>query len=376
MPWPAFFFLVSVIGLAIASYTDLRERIVSNKLSYPLIAIGIGGYALVAILEANPMPLLNSVIATAGGFAFAYALWKMGVWAGGDVKLLTGIAALNPMNLNILAAFGISLWGLNQSIALPIFFLSMFVFSVLAMLPYGLLIALHGLAKRREERKMLVQDSLQKAKQTVQLVMAVAGISWLLTLFGITQWAVLPILVALGLVKSARARIPLIGGVFGASVFFSPLESVESAAMLFAIFFGLYLLLKLYAVSKNLLRETKKITELEEGEIIAESFFEHNGKVQRMAQLETKRIINYLAANKLQELLEYLRPSGREIASSRKARGVTEEEIEELKTLVKEKKVEDRIEIKLSAPFVPAMLIAYLALNIVGDALWVVTLSL
>ncbi len=63
-------------------------------------------------------------------------------------------------------------------------------------------------------------------------------------------------------------------------------------------------------------------------------------------------------------------PKGKEIVSSRKARGVTPGEINELQKLVKEGKLEDKIELKLSAPFVPAILIAYLALNVCGDLLW------
>lgn len=96
--------------------------------------------------------------------------------------------------------------------------------------------------------------------------------------------------------------------------------------------------------------------------------------MQRIPQIEIKRIINYLATNKLQELKEYLQPSGRVIASSRKAMGLTEEQINELKELARKGKIEDNIEVKLSAPFVPAMLIAYLVLNAVGDALWALVL--
>jgi hypothetical protein len=119
-----------------------------------------------------------------------------------------------------------------------------------------------------------------------------------------------------------------------------------------------------------MLRKEKKITELEEGEIVAETFAETEGKVERYAPLEIKRIINYFTNNKVQALKEYLNPPGRIIASSRNARGLTDEEILELRRLVKEKKLENAVVIKLSAPFVPALLIAYLALNIVGDLLW------
>jgi len=375
MQFTVFFFAMALAGLTIASYTDLKERIVRNKLSYSLIAIGLGGHAILSVMQASPWPIIYSGIGASAAFGFAWLLWKMGVWAGGDVKLLTGIAALAPYNTNILAELGISVYGLNQTLfafghPIPIFFLSMFVFSVFAMVPYGILIALNDLAKVKEERQLLAKESWEKAGQTLQLTMAVVGFSWLLLIFGITQWLLLPILLALGFVKSRKLRLPLLAGLFLASIFFRPVKSAESAAIVFMLFFGLYLLFKLYAVSKKLLKETKKITELEEGDIIAESFIEQKKGILRVRGLGIKRIINYLVANKLQELLEQLQPRGRVIASSRKARGVTEEEISELKKLVEEKKVEDVIEVKLSAPFVPAMLIAFIALNVIGDALW------
>ena len=72
----------------------------------------------------------------------------------------------------------------------------------------------------------------------------------------------------------------------------------------------------------------------------------------------------------MEGLKEYMNPKGKEVISSRKARGVTDEEIAELKKYVNEGLLENKMRIKMSAPFVPAIIIAYLVLNIVGDLLW------
>tara|TARA_Y100000310_G_scaffold345396_1_gene464448 strand:- start:12688 stop:13812 length:1125 start_codon:yes stop_codon:yes gene_type:complete len=370
MYWPIFFFLVSLLGLIIASYTDLKERIVRNKLSYSLIALGLVGHAVFAFLESDPMIFVYSAGSAVVGFGFAYLLWKMGVWAGGDVKLFTGIAALNPFNPNILLYFGVSLFGLNQTISLPIFFLSFFMFSVFAALPYGILISVHGLLTRSDERKKLVQDLIGKAGQTIQGSAAIVGIAWLLSVLGITEWMVLPLLIVMGLIRAKRIKILLVAGLLIASLYSNPIDNGVLLLTLFGLFFGLYILINLYSVSKQFLKTEKRISELEEGDIIAESFVESNGQVQRIVPLEIKRIIKYFTNNRLQELLQYLQPKGRMIASSRKARGVTDEELEELNRLVKERKIQNSVLVKLSAPFVPAMLIAYLALNIGGDVLW------
>jgi preflagellin peptidase FlaK len=370
MPWPAIFFLISLIGLIIASYTDITQRIVKNKLSYSLIGIGLAGHLVWAVLESNPIIFVYSAVSAAFGFSFAYFLWKIGVWAGGDVKLFAALAALNPINPYILGFFGFSLGEISNVVQLPLFPISIFIFSVFAMAPYGILISLHGLLKRKNERDKLVKDAIQKVWQTIQLAMAIVGISWSLTFFAITQWLIIPALIIFGLVKNSKARLGLAIAIFAVATFNAPAESIVGFAATSATLFGIYILIKLYSVSKTMLRKEKKITELEEGEIVADTFTEIDGKVERCAPLEIKRIINYFTNNKVQALREYLNPPGRIIASSRNARGLTDEEILELRRLVKENKLENAVVIKLSAPFVPALLIAYLALNIVGDLLW------
>ena len=370
MLWPALFFAISLVGLGIASYTDLKKRIVNNWLSYSLIILGLTGHLIWAAIESNPWIFIFSAVSAAGGFGFAWLLWKIGVWAGGDVKLFTGLAALNPVNLFILGLFWAPLGNLSTPVQLPIFPISLFIFSVFAMLPYGSLISAHGLWKKTEERSKLWADAKQKSLHTLQISLAIVGFSWILTSFGITTWAMIPILIVFGLIKNGKARTIVAVAFFAWAAYNVLVESVVQLIVLFVLFFGLYLLIKLYSVSKTILREKKKIIDLEEGDIPAETLMEQEGIVKKIEPLGIKKIINYLTNNRVQELQGLLQPSGRVIISSNRARGLSEEELEELKTLAKENKIGNTMEVKLSAPFVPALLIAYLALNVVGDIIW------
>ena len=132
------FFFISFIGLIIATITDLKNRIVSNKLTYPLIVIGIALHLIQVFFAENTLISINSLIAFAVPaitFVCGYGLWKLGVWAGGDVKMFTALAALNPLNPNLLGPhFG---YWFFESISLPLFPLTLFLFSILAMLPSG-----------------------------------------------------------------------------------------------------------------------------------------------------------------------------------------------------------------------------------------------
>lgn len=81
----ALFSLAAFIGLATAS--DLRKKIISNKLNYSFLALA---FAL-AFLKNSLTPLF--LIFVAAAFCFGYVLYALGAWAGGDAKFFTTLAA-------------------------------------------------------------------------------------------------------------------------------------------------------------------------------------------------------------------------------------------------------------------------------------------
>jgi len=370
--FPLLSFFFSLTGLGYATYTDLRERVVSNKLNYFLLAIGLALHAALALIEGNYLIIAITIGVVIATFLGSYALWKLGVWAGGDVKLMTALAALNPFNPNILSVLGVKI-ELFASINYPIFPLTLFIFSLLATLPYAVLLGARGLMKRKDLQKQIAKELKKKVLQSLELAAIVVGTSTLLMFFNLSLWIVLPLLIAVGFVEKKK-QLWIAIAAFAFALWQSPQHSIEWFAYLFAFFIVVWAFLKLFFVSREVLREEKKITELQEGEIPVESIYLRKGKAVRGEKIQIKTIINYFKNNNLAGLQNYLLPKGKEIISSRKARGLEAKEINELKKLVKEKKLEDKIEIKLSAPFVPAILIGYLLLNIVGDLFWNVIL--
>ncbi|MFH1256137.1 MAG: prepilin peptidase [Candidatus Diapherotrites archaeon] len=335
-------FLVSLIALAIATYTDLRERIVSDKLTYGLIAFGIIVAAIESI-QANDAGIIALVLAvTAGTFFCSYLLWKMGVWAGGDVKLFTGIAALNPVNYAAIGAFFGFGKGLLAPIAFPLFPLSLFIFSVFSMLPYSAIISLNGIMKKESLRKIFFSG----IKSDLLNVL----------LLGIAATAIIK------------------GPEFFAAESFPLQEAVFSfIAFLFAAFF-FYFVVKLWINSKSALRKEVSVNELQEGMIPAETIVEINGMIEKPEQISLGKIIKLVKDNNLGALNELVQPKGRILADARSAAGLTQEQVDELKGLSAGKKIGETMTVKESAPFVPAVLIAYILLQIVGDILWNVVL--
>ncbi|MBN2067990.1 MAG: prepilin peptidase, partial [Candidatus Diapherotrites archaeon] len=283
-----FFFTFSIAALAIAAYTDLKERVVKDEITYSMAAVGLLGHLIATILQADVGPFLTCIAATIAAFAFSLLLYKLGVWAGGDVKLFTGIAALNPVNASILARLGAMPAEMFGAIEIPVFFLTLFIFSIFAMLPYGIFLALRRLSRNREHGKKLIRQV------------------WLF---------------AIGL---AAIGIAGIAGTALGMAWLAGLLSLAAGTWL------LYFLLRLYGMSAILMRKAIRITELKEGEIVAETIVETAQGIERQPEMGVKNLIKHFAVNKMEKAIK----QPREIVSSRKARGATQQEIEELKRLV------------------------------------------
>ena len=90
------------VGLAlaaacVANYTDLKKRIIPNKLTFPLIPIGVAFYVCWGAYQRDLMLAVSGMVGAAFAFAIGYAMWLSGGWAGGDVKLFTAFGALVPI---------------------------------------------------------------------------------------------------------------------------------------------------------------------------------------------------------------------------------------------------------------------------------------
>ena len=85
---------------------------------------------------------------------------------------------------------------------------------------------------------------------------------------------------------------------------------------------------------------------------------------------------NFHVTHKEEDLLYYqinyrtYAPGTKVESFTREGFDAAKEKIAELQEAVKKGRIEDRIRISLSAPFVPAIFIAYVVLQLVGDLLW------
>lgn len=335
-----------------------------------MIFLGIALHTMQSFIAQDYSIIIITAIVTIATFIASYILWKLGVWAGGDVKAFTALAALNPINYVFLQNF----FGLQNellaAIALPIFPLTLFMFSIFAMLPYGAMLGLNGLKEKKELRQQTFSDFKQKAISSTKFSGAIVGISQILLLFGITQLLVLPIILVLGFIKGKIQTILLIA-LFLIGLYFGRVNAIIQFIVLLIFFVVIYAILKLFSLSRSeILKKEVKIQELEEGMIPAYGLYETNGEIAKFEGLGMGKLINYIRNNSLALIQQELKPKGKEIISNRRAAGISLEEIEQLKKLSKEKKIPESITVKLSAPLIPAVFIAFIALSLIGDILW------
>ena len=370
------YFFISLLLLIIGSYTDFKERIISNKLTYGGIILGILIH-LISSWQLNDYSIvLIAVIVTIATFIASWGLWKIGVWAGGDVKLFTALAALNPFNLGIIRDLLGLKFGLLASISIPVFPLTLFIFSIISMLPYGMLLSIKTLKEKKELRKELKEELKQKFVQAVKLVALITGLNFVLVnVLGISNGILLFALTVVVIILSTRINwkimIVIIGLLFGYSLYINFNEILTNFLIGTISLYAIYVLLKMFSFSrKYTLKKTIKVNELEEGMIPAFSLYEVEGKIIEKKPLNMGNIINNIRSNKLEALLQELKPKGKEIISNKRAAGIEEKEIQELKKLMQEKKISEKIEIKLTAPMIPAVLIGYILVNLAGDLIW------
>lgn len=81
------FAALAIVFAAAASINDLKSRIIPDWLNYGSLVVAVAAALLAGRLDASYAAFV------AAAFAFSWLLYKLGVWAGGDVKFFTAISA-------------------------------------------------------------------------------------------------------------------------------------------------------------------------------------------------------------------------------------------------------------------------------------------
>ncbi len=362
-------FSLSLIGLIIASYTDLRSRIIPNWIPYGMVVVGVALAGFESYQTQSIIPLFWSLSIMALTYAGAYLFWKLGAWAGGDVKLFTGLAALNPFNLNVIgSALGLSFfaWGkewISVSL-LPVFMLNLFMFSVVMLIPYTALLSLRSLS-HASKRKEFFTLSLQSVVSGIEYGLWIVVFT---VVFNAIQLPLILILIPLILISFLPKWVGYAGGLIGAYFLYAGRFGLSEFIPLLFVLILVNILRAWYGFAqKHVLTKTKRISELEDGDIVGERIVKVGDKIVREAPISFQMIIKAGFRRDIGMILHVLNPTGEILADPRRAAGVYPEDIARLQKEVHAGRLTDEIKVKASSPFAPAVLLAYLFLNLIGD---------
>ena len=287
-PFLAYFFIfpvVTVIGFLIASFFDLRIREIPPLLSYSLIFIGLGGHAVFSALTWNMLFIIQSLVLCALCFMFAFSLYKLGVWAGGDVKLFTALGALLP-------AFG----------SLQLFPFFALAAALLAFFPFAIAYALYHFVKQKKLRAYVRNEFMMWLKRAFITPFYLISSFFICMLIGIHWIITLPLSIVL--FKAKMYAIPMVAffslwALYSDYVFF--LQYLVYILIMSAIFFiGIA---SFRTLKKHVLREKVKVSDLEEGAIpIITSELKKAG-ITRLARGLTNDEINKLKKEKIKNIV-------------------------------------------------------------------------
>jgi preflagellin peptidase FlaK len=332
---------IALVGLGIATYTDLRDRTIPNQLTYAMLFIGLLGHLVETFLSASLAPVLFSAAGAVIAFAFAYILWRAGAWAGGDVKLFAALGALVPLPYTLVPQFYFQY---------PVFPFLVLMNSVLIAFPFIMLYVFTKTVVDKRLHKHAEKMLFDVSERTAALSLWLFGCYSLLSAVGLPSWLsvvlVLPLpfvpykhLAALALAIAGalltRDIAPIVPLAFVSLVF---LSFVEAAG---------------YGV-KHVLRRRVPLAQ-SEGEISAETLYVEKGKVKVFDSSLLKMLLSGFTTPK------------RTLVSEYNAAGIEPEDIKALK-----RRGVKNVLIKQSVPMVPILLLGLAVSVFVGDLVWIV----
>ncbi|MEE8167990.1 MAG: A24 family peptidase C-terminal domain-containing protein [Candidatus Hydrothermarchaeales archaeon] len=358
--WDIFFIVLAVAGVAIASVTDLKKGIVPNKLSFPLIGIGVAGNSLYALYSRDISLLASLVKSISAIFIVGYLFWVLGGWSAGDAKEFLFLAALLPRYPSILRNY------FTPSISPYPFVLTILINTFLLAFPFLLLYSiLVSYTKLSLLEFLKPLRDMEYIKGSFFLTAAIT-FGWLLgrPIFAVPALIVLYAPVVKDTYKYAASGLLLAFFVISQD----PLFRLEKLAVYFvvaAFFFAfLSLLWNTLKILRDALKEEAEITGLSEGKSIAEEIYIQNGKIVRDKRSIIERV-KALAKSKEERRAH----KERVLIAVPRAAGLTMEEITTLKRYVKDGRLEDQITVKKSMPFAPVILFGLLFSLVSGDIL-------
>ncbi|MDI9436883.1 MAG: A24 family peptidase C-terminal domain-containing protein [Euryarchaeota archaeon] len=375
LPIPLLATIIAILASVYASYTDITKGIIPNRLTFPLIGVGMVLNGIYAILIGDLWYLILGLIITGVIFGLGYIFWKMGAWAGGDVKLFTALAALLPFYPAVVS-YQVFSHTFPMEAAYP-FPLTVIINSILSMLPF-LLIYVLFVAMRTKPHLLgeLLSPIKEWQKNLVTTLLITSAVTISVLVVQVINYPNLILyLILIYLIVFLISKLPkyVKAGLIAVAVFYSFYTYFQVTLMgiitLLLTLIAIGMVRKLLtSVSREALQDDYPVEGLEEGMILAYKLYQTNDEVEWDEKGFFTKIKETFAKK---DLTLISRPPGKLVISSLAA-GLTKDDIKLLKKLRKEGKIKEEVRIKRGVPFAPSILIGLLLSLFIGDLAFII----
>ncbi|MEG3224703.1 MAG: hypothetical protein BME94_04010 [Methanobacteriales archaeon Met13] len=373
-PIPLLTTIIAIVACLYASYTDMTRGIIPNKLTFPLIGIGIVLNGFYAFLIGNPWYFMAGLIITGIIFALGYLFWKLGAWAGGDVKLFTALAALIPF-YPALISYSVFNVQFPLEASYP-FSLTIIINSILSILPFLLIYVLFVSVKNKPHLLGKLIAPVKSWKKNIVLTLVITS-SVTLTLF-ITQQIqyqmILLSLILIYLLSLLISKLPnqvkavLISLVTVFALFYNFKITMTSMALLFVSIMVIEIIKQLLTtVSREALQDDYSTKDLREGMILAHHLYQKN----EVVYWDEKSFFQRISEAFKKKDMTLINPYKGKVVVSSLAAGLSEEDIELIKNLQNEGKIKDQVRVKRGVPFAPSIFIGLIISLFIGDLAYI-----
>ncbi|WP_457752881.1 A24 family peptidase C-terminal domain-containing protein [Thermococcus sp.] len=338
------------------------------KIIVPALEIGILYYVYLGIKSNNIALALSGIIGFMIGLLVGYGIYLMGGWASGDVVILATYSALFPY------ASEFAKIKAPYAVYLPLHALTLFFNSMLAVFPFLFVYAFANLIvkKKTDKLKVIFTENVTLTAELTLWIMASLGFFVVLqyylgiALYPLVRWVGTFILIAiLAKYKKVGNAIGIIAIiVFAYTLGVAFLVSFVKLLVTFYIFKVFFSLTKV--LREEILVDRRPVEELKEWDILGEWIYEKNGEILRDRESFTDKFKKALVAGNL----SLLKLSYENVIASPTAEGLTKEQIEKLKRLVEEGKLENEFIVRKAMPFAPALFFGFLISVFYGDLFW------
>ncbi len=362
--------MIAVIACIYASYSDLKSGIIPNKLTLPLIGVGIALNAFYAFLINDVMYIVIAIIFTALIYVISYILWRFGAWAGGDAKLFTALAALLPFQPFIV---NYTLFNMNFPVTSAYGFPITLIFnSIISLLPFLLIYVLFIILSSKKYLIDELIEPIKDYKKNFVLTLSITGAATLAILIApfLPYKLIIFVIIMIFLFSFIISRLPkavkaVVITVLTIYALYTGFQlTLVSIATLFVTMTIIKLIIKIMtSITKKALQDNYKVEDLKEGMITSYKMYESDDKII----FDNKGIMEKIRESaKKGDLYGLMKPEGKLLIGTMAA-GLSEDDINLLKKLVAENKIENNIKIKRGIQFAPAILIGLLLSLFIGD---------